>query len=555
MAHHIVLRGSRKLSPISTKQQSSPTSPRGRISYRDQLSPTSPLTDLSAYPVLTEEVGYPPSPLARPSGGAPGGAPSAAPIGQIATKAIADVLGWKPKAGDSKGFLGALTQSFTLTEVEGHVESEWKPRTYAIQTDLAGGITGAQASIYSRGKDALDQSLPLLDGLYTLDPEAVVEDVTALKAVVKGQLTELVNELGFLGGPRVTRVNQYFGLLIGSAYPTNPATTPNLPQTDPDQIGGTLGNLRDELGLNFKNQDFVNSVEDEQNLSNYRIISDYVTSLAQSWLNNLAYLTLDTTTPFFGTQLVLLSRQLSVVAESVDEVRFTLDSVFVGPAERQTVELNSKLVPPFNMPPIFLEDLLSWISNFATEEGPRLIQDGGKFGVQNTFYPVAGNLLQMANALLANVAGTTGYTPPSGLPPGMYAPRVVLSIGDLNDQIQALVNLAQPIEHTITPEPVFDLSVLGVIPRTFSRGQVSPSSSLTLTITGTGFLSGPGGAGPGVNLQIGSGAALNTSLVGFSENRLLVQINNSAPVGTYDVIVTNPGGGTFTLSQAFTVTP
>ena len=58
-------------------------------------------------------------------------------------------------ATDPKGFLGALNQSFTVTEVEGHIESKWTPRTYAVQTDLAGGITGAQASLYSRAKDAL----------------------------------------------------------------------------------------------------------------------------------------------------------------------------------------------------------------------------------------------------------------------------------------------------------------------------------------------------------------------------------------------------------------
>src|SRR5207253_1969042 len=228
-----------------------------------------PIADLAAYPILTEEVGYPPSPLATPGTSGSGGGGSTGGLGQIVNKAVGEVLGWKLKAGDTKGFLGALNQSFTLTEVEGHVESKWTPRTYAIQTDLAGGITGAQASVYARGKEALDQSMPLLDGLYTLDPEADTEDVGALKAVVKRHFTD---------------------------------------------------------------QDFVNSVGDEQNLSNFRILADYVTSLAQSWINNVPFFGLDAPKPFFGTQLVLLSRQLSVVAESVDEVRFTLDSVFIGPA-------------------------------------------------------------------------------------------------------------------------------------------------------------------------------------------------------------------------------
>ena len=113
---------------------------------------------------------------------------------------MAEVLGWKIKDGDSKGFIGALTQSFTLTEVEGHIESTWKPRSYAVQTDLSGGITGAQASVYSRAKDAMDKVLPLLEGLYTLDTEADPEDVTALKAVVRSQITELVAELACSAG-------------------------------------------------------------------------------------------------------------------------------------------------------------------------------------------------------------------------------------------------------------------------------------------------------------------------------------------------------------------
>src|SRR5581483_5210720 len=86
------------------------------------------LSDLDAYPILTEEVGYPPSPLSK-SGGAPstGGTTSTArlPIGQLAAQTVADVLGWKPKLGDVKGFIGALTQSFTLSDVEGHTDATW----------------------------------------------------------------------------------------------------------------------------------------------------------------------------------------------------------------------------------------------------------------------------------------------------------------------------------------------------------------------------------------------------------------------------------------------
>jgi hypothetical protein len=396
---------------------------------------TKAVEDAVTFPVLTEEVGFAPSPVAAPA--TPAAAPGASLLGPVVAKTVSDVLGWKVRPDDPKGFIGALNASFSCKEVEGHTECTWIPRTYAVQTDLSGGISGAQASIYSRAKDALDQSLPLLDGLYALDPEADPEDVAALKSVARSQLTELVNELGMLGGPRVPRVNQYFGLLLLKS-----GTFPPLPTTDPDQIGGTLGNLRDELGLNFTTQDFVNTVEDEQDLSNFRILSDYVTSLAQSWINNLAFFGLDISKPFYGTQLVLLSRQLSVVAESVDEVRFALDSVFIGPAERQTLQLNFD-----GDPPLFVEDLLSWIRRFATEEGPGLAQDGGKFGVQNTFLPVATQLQRLVHeAEDPNPAN-------AGLPRGFHTSRVQTALQELDDQLGELVKLASPIKHGIVEEP------------------------------------------------------------------------------------------------------
>ena len=94
-----------------------------------------------------------------------------------------------------------------MTDVEGHVESTWSPRTYAVQTDLGGGITGAQASLYTRAKDALDQSLALLDGLYPLDPEADPEYVKALREMARSQMTEIVKEFGAVGLPSTLRID------------------------------------------------------------------------------------------------------------------------------------------------------------------------------------------------------------------------------------------------------------------------------------------------------------------------------------------------------------
>jgi hypothetical protein len=394
--------------------------------------------DSFAFPQLSEEVGFAPSPLARLSSVPSGGGTAA--LGQTVTQAISDVLGWKIKSDDSKGFVGALNASFSCSDVDGHTECKWTPRTYAVQTDLSGGITGAQASLYSRAQDALNQSLPLLDGLYPLDPEADAEDVAALKGIARSQLTELVNELGMAGGPRVSRINQYFKLLLQNPEESFPPSPGSQLITDPDQIHGILGKLRDQLGLNFTTQDFANTVQDEQDITNFRILSDYVTSLAQSWLNNLRFFGLDTSTPFFGTQLVLLSRQLSVVAEAVDEVRFTLDSVFIGPAERQTLQLQ---FPGVSTDSLFAEDLFNWVQNFATEEGPRLIQDGGKFGVKFSFLPIAQQLQRLVESA----------HDPDPLDHAFRTIRVRRAFGQLGRELNELVKLAKDVSHVIEEEP------------------------------------------------------------------------------------------------------
>jgi hypothetical protein len=412
---------------------------------------------MDAYPILTEEVGYPPSPLAVP-GGAPADPSKGDTLGPVVMKALQDVLGWKVKPNDGKGFLGALNQSFQLATVEGHVEANWTPRTYAVQTDLSGGITGAQASIYTMAKTLADQAFPLIDGLYPLDPAADVEYVAAIKGLVRSQLTELVNELGYLGGPRVLRVNQYLQMLLGGSIdnstggfppggPTQPSGystnyhggTPPFP--DPQAVYGSVGNLRDVLGLYIQPApSFSNTIEDEQDVTNFRIIADYILSLQQSWQSNYGFFNgSPSLSPFLGTQLVIISRQLSVVSEAVDEVRFVLDSVFIGPSERQTLLLTNlpTLTPP--LPQMFLEDILSWIQRYASEEAPDIIQRGGRFALGEDVTSMLSQLGSLVQGAISFATASSG---------AMGTPRVVNSLAKLGQLIQDLTNLVAALKPT-----------------------------------------------------------------------------------------------------------
>jgi hypothetical protein len=426
---------------------------------------------IPAYPILTEEVGYPPSPVAGSGtqtsrGGATG---RGAALGPVVTKALQDVLGWKVNGGDAKGFLGALNQSFKLTIVEGHVQSEWTPRSYAVTSDLAGGISGAQASLYTMARTMLDKALPIIDGLYALDPAADQEYVAALKQLANSQLTELVNELAFLGGPRVMRVHQYFRMLLGFTISINPGAqgvppsiqlqVPSLPPgeqappaglltpwADPDGVLGTLGNLRDQLGLaeptlaTDTEPSYINTVADEQNVTNLRILVDYTNSLLNSWTNSFAFFFQNTSTPFLGTQLVLISRQLGVISETVDEVRFVLDSVFIGPAERKTYVLQLQPIPDFTgtvvpLPQIFLEDLLSWIQDYVTDEAPPIIQTGGRIALGEDFAAMIAEFVLHAYATFLFAKGQTGRS-------AIATDRVLFSLSKLSRQLFELYNTA-----------------------------------------------------------------------------------------------------------------
>jgi hypothetical protein len=439
-----------------------------------------------SFPILTEEVGYPPSPLANTSSAQsrPASTGRGSALGPTVTRALQDVLGWKIKTDDPKGFVGALNQSFQLKMVEGAVVSTWTPRSYAVQTDLSGGITGAQASIYTMAKTLTDQALPLIDGLYALDPAADMEDVAALKDLVTSQLTNLTAEVGYLGGPRVMRANQYFQMLLGATLTVNLSTTPvgltlasgtpasgsplalafpasgdwppsppfpTTPWVDPDLVLGSLGDLRDQLGLfstpvaagpgDTPPTVYVNTVADEQNVTNFRIIVDYVNSLLNAWQTSIQFFA-GTTSPFLGTQLVVISRQLGVITETVDEVRFVLDSVFIGPAQRQTTQIVFHTIPSapasvLALPPIYLEDLLMWTETFVGQEAQDAIQNGGKLGLGEDFVAMIQQLTTQAFGVYLFAQSQLGTA--------IGTVRVQQSLAKLATQLWDLVQFAAPV--------------------------------------------------------------------------------------------------------------
>jgi hypothetical protein len=422
------------------------------------------LQNIGSFPV-------PGTSYSQPSGYGGGGGGGATSLQRTVELAIQGVLGRLPKRGDHRSFVAALNMSFTYKETEtGRRQIEWTPRSYAGQTDLGGGVTGAQASLVTFAQSAYDNSVPLLDGLYSL-VDADEQEVNAASAILRSTWTEFINELGKEGGPRAARANALIDSLVNDTVVSPLDGKKGGRITRLGILIGVIdrdanGKLRDsgnaEITLPTQRPRItrVNVVtnEEEVNLTNFIALRDYIFAVQAAWRSyHENFFQQD-----LGTGLVLLSRLLSVIAEAVDEVYSSLDSVFVGPAERMTIRV--KLTG--NRQDMSLEELLQWVQSFAMDEAPVLIQEGGRWGVE-AIMPTATLLRNLVSQLFnqverervlrpQNIGKVTNLEPavltraesaPAGveLPAGVSQTRVLHPLRDLLAHLDELVRTATGI--------------------------------------------------------------------------------------------------------------
>ena len=468
------------------------------------MSENENLDDIQAYPVLTSKV----STLSTRRAGAPG-----ASLAQTVQQALHEVLSWRPRASDPKGFVAALTQSFTPVEEEGRKGWEWTPHTYTIQADL-GAVTGAQASIYKQATVILGEALPLLEGLKPLTACPDEENTEASRAIVESGLTELVDELGLVGGPRIQRVKTYFTILLGDS----------VAGIGPQDVGGQLGALRDQFGLI---RDRVNTIQEEQNLTNYLVLADYVLSLKRSWDAQSRFFDRSDTDGYLGTQLVLLSRAMGTLVESVYEARDAMDSVFLSEGERQTISLDL----PGGGGPITIAELLAWAERFGSEEAPRLIREGGKGGVR-ALRPTIDEIRG-----LSRLAWESSQQRSQNPVKGFHTPRVQRTWEEMTKHSDRIYHLVSQIAGT----PL----ITCIDPCEGQRGE-----SISAEISGEGFnrITKSG-------IKFGEGIKIDRAQVNKKGDVIQVEvaIADDAPLGLHDVTVTNPDKKGYTKKRAFKV--
>jgi hypothetical protein len=95
-------------------------------------------------------------------------------------------------------------------------------------------------------------------------------------------------------------------------------------------------------------------------------------------------------------------------------------------------------MPPGGSRPVLVGELLSWVTLFTTDEAPRLVQEGGRRGVE-AIQPTAITLEKLVRQVLAALP-----TDP-GLPKGMSHARVRFPLQELRGYLDQIQRLAEDV--------------------------------------------------------------------------------------------------------------
>jgi hypothetical protein len=384
--------------------------------------------------------------------------------------AIESLLGARPQTGAD--FRTLLSRAFTTSQVDGRTEVTYRRPTTAGAMMLSGGgvLTGAQATIVNRARQARDEIFHDLDALVPLtltpDPD-LVRDVRAL---IHDTVDQVVAELATPGGPNILRIDQLLRELAGAgavAEPPAPVTA-----ADPQ---GLLGRLSDVFGMDRTN---ISSLDDERTFTSFVSIVSTTAGLCAEWVSDRAFLNPLTGTqqPFLGTQIVQIERGLAVVGQAVAETRRALGRAEVEPTE-QDLPIGSGGTTTS------IGSVLDWVDAFARTGGNR-IRYGGQDGIRS-FAELAEQLVAALDDLLVALPSprTLQLTGRDSVP-------VIEALGVLRDRVDTVRELA---DRLLPIAPVTPLAVTGIaIERRAARsvpgaGPDDHGFRLCLVLTGAGF--------------------------------------------------------------------
>lgn len=390
-------------------------------------APAESLVDLTAYPLLTEEVSQ--------GGGPPVSRTGAdGSVGNTASAAISSVLGWRSKTDDPTGFLAAITNAFELNDVEGHVEWTQVSSTSVVSVNAdMGAITGAQASILRRAQTMMAEACRILPTIQALKPDADPVDCASILSIVVDELGQIPDALSLPNGPIVERVDEIFRLL-GASTAAN-ATVPL------EGLTGQLQEFRDRYGLM---RHWVNNLTQEQTYTDFITVVDYITDIYKSWQMNRGFFSgIGGEPPFLGMSLIRISQLLSVIADKVGQVRYVMESLFIPRSELGTIQMNFG----GDHAPMYFEDLLNWIEKSSIDAATQMRLNGKDAVI--TYAKSAKLLHKLVSKCYYEAQKRFGN---ADIPKAFAAPRASRAIKELADQLDEIQQQARKVNRKPDPQ-------------------------------------------------------------------------------------------------------
>ena len=296
-------------------------------------------------------------------------------VAQTVSKVIRKVMGPITDTSSGAEIIAVLNHADLATGAErSGLQSEFLPSSLGATS--TGVQSVAQMRLFERALAALSDAERRLSALRPMQTPSDPENLDALRAITLATYRRLVKEFGREGGPRVERADQYFSELIGVA------------PFDPSDLEGLLRKIHDQ----FKIDSGVNTAEDNANVANFRIVMDNFFDVERSWTNFKKESGDD-----YGAQSAKFSRLLKMIEDDVADVERALDEVNFDESDRDNQPIEETV--PVRDETITIQGLLSWISEFAAEEGPEMVDQGGALGIAAT-HSTLGMLVKLVDTLM-----------------------------------------------------------------------------------------------------------------------------------------------------------
>jgi hypothetical protein len=234
----------------------------------------------------------------------------------------------------------------------------YRPRAFRARSQ-AGTLSDIQASLYKRFQEGQEEINHLLDLLTPLKTDADKEVCDAVRELVRDDVNELVQDAGWLGGPRIVKIGKVF-----------------------DSLNQNLGNMGLLLGITDGPATSINTQAEAETADRFFTINEIVVAMKAAFDARIGLLD-RSSGESFGNQVIWLSRCLETVKEITVRFKIQLRARLVGESELATKKISQQ-------GGLTLAELFDWTIEVC-DKGVVISSKAGRIGMHS----LADDLLQL----------------------------------------------------------------------------------------------------------------------------------------------------------------